>query len=108
MEASFKTLTVLIVEYSVLLSYSEDDDSFTFVVDGNRIDNILLPPTVDKLDRGVILREETKVSVDNRLVTLKTHTRSLALCILEGDEVIAFADIIVKTMEDESRPGEEG
>lgn len=90
-----------IVEYTELLSYNEDDDA-TLAVDGNNNVCILLAPTVIELDPGVTRREEIKVSVDNRPVVLVSDTRPLTLFILEGNEMTALVEEIVKTTEDES------
>ena len=96
----FRTVALLIVEYTELLLNSEDDDSFTSVVDGKSIDNTPLLLLVEKkVDVGVVGRGEIKVSDDKTPLTLENDTPLLRL---EGDEVIAFAEEIVKTAEGES------
>ena len=99
-EGFFRTDALLIVEYTELLLNSEDDDSFTSVVEGKSIDNTpLLLLMEKKVDVGVVGREEIKVSDDKTPVTLENDTPLLRL---EGDEEIAFAEEKVKTTEDES------
>ena len=107
-EGFLSTLTVLMVEDTELLSYSEYDASFTFVVDGNCVDNILLPLTANKLDLGVIRREEIRLSVDNKPIAVVGEPRSLTLFILGEDEAIAFAEETVKAAEYVSRTGDVG
>lgn len=99
-EGFSKTVTLLIVEYTELLLNSEDDDSFTSVVDGKSIDNTPLLLLMEKKDDvGVVGREEIKVSDDKTPVTLENDTPLLRL---EGDEDIAFAEEKGKTAEGES------